>query len=158
LRTTKKQGAFIKEACECSNGLKGFRIVKHTIHDQIKNWNKNLKDEDHPIFHSEKLKKRQDKNKVLSLYLIKILTMKFGLDEEKALKCSKAPIPVLERVMQLCQSIVSGNKSIMELKVLENWLCKELRIIPTALADRSVYKSIKSFLGKYFTATKRTLK
>jgi hypothetical protein len=157
LRTTKNVGPFIREACVCKNGLKGYRIVKHTIYDKIKKWNDNL-GEDNPTLHSKKMKKRLDKNKILSFYFIKKLLMKLGLNEERATKCSKASPPVTERVLKLCQLINSGIKSIMELKILEKWLCKDLKIIPTALSDRLIYKDIKLYMSRHLTATKRILK
>ena len=105
--------------------------------------------EDHPLLYSKKLKKSIDSNRKLTYYFVKKLTMRFGLNEEKANNCAKAPAPVMAKVMELCHTIVSKNKPLKLLAVLKDWLCPEMKIVSKALSDKLIEQNVKSYINRH---------
>ncbi len=95
------------------------------------------------------LNKSHTMKKDLTWYFVNKLLEKLQVADGTRMKCMKAPMASLVKVLELAHLMVNKKAPYSRLAEIKGYLCDELRIIPQRLSNPAVFNDIKQYIERH---------
>jgi hypothetical protein len=119
------------------------------IDQHIKNLHSNIRGGDGELLFNFNVNKRHTKKKDLTVHFVTKLLEKLQIDEGTIMKCMKAPMASLAKVLELTHLIVIKKAPITRLAEIKRCFCDELRVIPQRLSNPAVLNDVKEYIERH---------
>jgi len=119
------------------------------IYQHIKTLHTNMRKGDGELLFNCDVEKSHTKKKDLTVHFVTKLLEKLQIPDGTIMKCMKAPMASLVKVLDLTHQMVIKKAPYSRLAEIKGYLCDELRIIPQRLSNPAVLNDVKQYIERH---------
>jgi hypothetical protein len=110
---------------------------------------------DHPLLYNYRVKRETFKNRKLTKHFVEVLLRKMEIPEETVARCTKVPLKVYAKILDITHLIVNGKAGYGKLGDLRELMCDDLKVIPERLKDLKIFNDVRNYLNRHVKALTR---
>ena len=103
---------------------------------------------DHGLLYNYRVKRETFKDKNLTKHFVEGLLKKLEIPQETIKKCTKVPLSVFAKVLDIAHLIVNGKAGFGKLGELRGLMCDDLKVIPSRLSDTKIFNDVRNYLNR----------